>query len=272
MLRPPAPGGPAPERVGRPIVALCSTTRRGDGQPRRLKESDDVAARVVHRCDQLAPTDISERLLCLCASVEEQLQTLMDVVNVPFVAIATIVGRSPAAARQLASRARCRVQGVAPLANADLIRQREVVDAFLAASRGGDFAALLALLDPDVVLRADHAAVQAGAVREVRGAPAVADTFARRARFAQAALVSGAAGAVWAPGGRPRVVFDFTIAGGMIVEIDLLADPERLRQLDLTILQVAHRAAIDCSPIGGAARMPLDGIEPHARECHRLGA
>jgi hypothetical protein len=127
------------------------------------------------------------------------------------------------------------VQGATTIPDADLARQREVVDAFLAASRGGDFDALLTLLDPDVVLRADRAAVSAGASREVRGAAAVADTFSGRARFARPALVNGAAGAVWAPGGRPRVVFAFTISGGKIVEIDILADPARLRQLDLAL-------------------------------------
>ena len=94
----------------------------------------------------------------------------------------------------------------------------------------------LALLDPDVVLRADHAAVHAGASREVRGAAAVVGTFSGRARFAQPALVNGAVGAVWAPRGRPRVVFGFTITRGKIVEIDILADPTRLRQLDLAVL------------------------------------
>jgi hypothetical protein len=128
------------------------------------------------------------------------------------------------------------VQGAATVSDADISRQREVVDAFLAASRGGDFDALLAVLAPEVVLRADRAAVHAGASREVRGAAAVADTFSGRARFAQPALVNGAAGAVWAPGGRPHVVFGFTITRGKIVEIDLLADPERLHQLDLAIL------------------------------------
>ena len=93
------------------------------------------------------------------------------------------------------------------------------------------------MLDPDVVLRADRAAVQAGASREVRGAPAVAETFSGRARFAQPALVDGAAGAVWAPGGRPRVVFGFTITRGKIVEIDLVADPTRLSELDLAVLE-----------------------------------
>jgi hypothetical protein len=128
------------------------------------------------------------------------------------------------------------VRGAATVPDTDLTRSREVVDAFLAASLGGDFDALLALLDPDVVLRADRAAVQAGASREVRGAPDVAKQFSGRARTAQPALVNGAAGAVWAPGGQPRVVFGFTITRGKIVAIDLVADPERLRQLDVAVL------------------------------------
>jgi RNA polymerase sigma-70 factor (ECF subfamily) len=154
--------------------------------------------------------------------------------DLPFDEIAPVVGRSPAAARQLASRARRRLQGAATVPEADLIGQRNVVDAFLAASRGGDFAALLAVLDPDVVLRAHRAAVEVGASREVHGAAAVANTFSGRARFAQPALVSGAPGAVWAPGGRPRVAFGFTIAAGRIVAIELLADPARLSQIELT--------------------------------------
>jgi RNA polymerase sigma-70 factor (ECF subfamily) len=169
------------------------------------------------------------------APAERVAFVLHDMFAVSFDEIAPIVGRSPAAARQLASRARRRVQG-ATVPAADLTRQREVVDAFLAASRGGDFAALLAVLDPDVVLRADRAAVHMGASREVRGAAAVADTFSGRARFAQPAFVNGAMGLVWATRGRPRVVFGLTITRGKIVEIDLVADPERLRQLDLTLL------------------------------------
>ncbi len=170
------------------------------------------------------------------APAERVAFVLHDMFDLPFDEIAPIVGRSPAAARQLASRARRRVQGAATVPDADLTRQREVVDAFLAASRGGKFDALLAVLDPDVVLRADRAAVQAGAAREVRGAGAVASTFAGRARAAQRALVNGAAGLVWAPGGRPRVVFGFTIASGKIIDIELIADPKRLRQLDLAVL------------------------------------
>jgi RNA polymerase sigma-70 factor (ECF subfamily) len=170
------------------------------------------------------------------APAERVALVLHDLFDLSFDEIAPIVRRSPAAARQLASRARRRVQGAVPVPETDLTRQRAVVDAFLAASRGGDFEALLALLDPDVVVRADPAAVRAGASREVRGAEAVTDTFSGRARAAQPALVNGAVGAVWAPGGRPRVVFGFTITRGKIVGIDLLADPERLRQLDLAVL------------------------------------
>src|SRR5438270_1502630 len=161
---------------------------------------------------------------------------LHDLFAVPFDEIASVVGRSETATRQLASRARRRVQGAARVPDADLTRQREVVDAFLAASRAGDFDALLAVLDPDVVLRADHAAVQTGAAGEVRGAPAVAKQFSGRARRAQPALVNGAVGLVWAPGGQPRVVFGFTITRRKIVAIDLVADPERLHGLDLAVL------------------------------------
>jgi RNA polymerase sigma factor (sigma-70 family) len=164
---------------------------------------------------------------------------LHDMFAVPFDEIAPIVGRSPAAARQLASRARRRVQGAAPVPDVDVARQREVVDAFLAAARGGDFDSLLAVLDPDVVLRVDRGALPRGASREVRGAPAVAEqvrTFARLAAFARPALVNGAAGFVVAPRGRPLAVAGFTVAHGKIVEIDLLADPARLRELDLTAL------------------------------------
>jgi hypothetical protein len=128
------------------------------------------------------------------------------------------------------------VQGATEVPDADRTRQREIVDAFLAASRGGDFDALLAVLDPDVVLRADEAAVLAGASREVRGAAAVAETFSGRARAARPALVDGAPGLVWAQRGTPQVVFGFTIERGAIVGIDLIADPGRLRSFDLVLL------------------------------------
>ena len=164
---------------------------------------------------------------------------LHDMFAMPFEEIAPIVDRSPAAARQLASRARRRVQVSAAVPDADLSRQREVVDAFLAAARAGDFEALLAVLDPDVVLRADRGAAATGALQEVRGAHAVAEralTFARFADYGRVALVNGAVGVVTAPEGQPFAVMGITVTGGKIVELDVLADPERLRELDLTVL------------------------------------
>jgi RNA polymerase sigma factor (sigma-70 family) len=173
------------------------------------------------------------------APAERLAFVLHDMFAVPFDEIAPMVGRSPTAARQLASRARRRVQGAAPAPDADLARQREVVDAFFAAARGGDFDALVAVLDPDVVLRSDGGLERPGASLEVHGAPAVARralTFARLSPFVRPALVNGAAGVVVAPRGRPFSVMGFTVTGGRIVAIDALADPTRLRELDLSVL------------------------------------
>ena len=158
---------------------------------------------------------------------------LHDMFAVPFDEIAPIVGRSPDAARQLASRGRRRVRGTPSMPDTDLERQREVVRAFLAAARGGDFEGLLALLDPDVVLRVDRGG---RTLTEVVGARTVADRvlgFARLARFARPALVNGAAGFVVAVRGRPLAVSGFTVVGGRIARIDLLADRARLRRMDL---------------------------------------
>jgi RNA polymerase sigma factor (sigma-70 family) len=164
---------------------------------------------------------------------------LHDTFGMTFEEIAPIVGRSPAATRQLASRARRRVRGATAVPDADLARQQEVVDAFLAASREGDFGALLAVLDPDVVLRADTG----GVPREIHGAADVANQalfFSRLGgpgRVALPARVNGAAGLVTRDAdGRPFSVLGFTVAGGKIVEIDILADPERLSKLDLSAL------------------------------------
>ena len=160
---------------------------------------------------------------------------LHDAFAVPFDQIAAIVGCSPAAARQLASRARRRVKGAATVPDADLSRQQAAVNAFLAAARDGDIEALVAVLDPNVVLRADRGAMPLGASRVVRGARAVAEgalTFARLGRYARPALVNGAAGVVArTPDGRLLAVMGFTVSRGKIVEIDILADPERLRRL-----------------------------------------
>jgi RNA polymerase sigma-70 factor (ECF subfamily) len=159
---------------------------------------------------------------------------LHDLFAVPFDEIAPIVGRTPVAARQLASRARRRVQGAAPAADVELSRQRAVVDAFLAATRGGDFSALLAVLDPDVVQRADPAAVALGAPAALRGAEAVAQRALQLgARGARTALVNGAVGVVVARQRQLVVVLDLTIRQEQIVAIDVIADPVRLRQFDL---------------------------------------
>ena len=157
---------------------------------------------------------------------------LHDMFGMPFEDIGPIVGRSQPAARQLASRARRRVQGAGATTDSDLARRREIVDAFLAASRGGDFEALLALLDPEVVLRADAAAVHIGADEKIQGAREVARTFAGRARVAQPALVEGSPGLVWASAGKPKIAFAFTIAKGKIVAIELIGDPDRLENVE----------------------------------------
>jgi RNA polymerase sigma factor (sigma-70 family) len=208
------------------------TASRADGgdpeQEALLADSVGLALLVV--LETLAP---AERLAFV----------LHDMFAVPFDEIAPIVGRSPDAARQLASRARRRVHGVSGREGTDLVpdvelsRQRDVVDAFLAAARGGDFKALLAVLDPDVVLRTDRAARRPGMPAEIRGAATVAEQAVRgRARAAQPVLVNGAVGVIVAPRGRLLMVLDFTIADGKIVAIDAIADPERLRQLDLAML------------------------------------
>jgi RNA polymerase sigma factor (sigma-70 family) len=162
---------------------------------------------------------------------------LHDMFGVPFDEIAEIVDRSPAAARQLASRGRRRVRGAAPLPDVDPAAQREAVDAFLAASRAGDFEGLVAVLDPDVVLRTDAGPVTGLARAPVAGAAAVARTVlargARLAVFARPVTVNGAAGLLVAPpGGKPVALAAFTVVAGRIREIDLVLDPEKLRSLD----------------------------------------
>jgi RNA polymerase sigma-70 factor (ECF subfamily) len=188
---------------------------------RQVLLADAIGPALLVVLDTLAP---AERLAFV----------LHDMFAVPFPQIAEIVGCAPAAARQLASRARRKVQGRS--AEEDRARSRTVVDAFLAASRSGDFAALLALLDPEVVVRADAAAVRTGAADLVRGAQAVAETFSGRARHAEVALLDGEAGLVWAPGGTPRVAFAFVVADGRVTAIDLIADPADLAAMELTLL------------------------------------
>jgi RNA polymerase sigma factor (sigma-70 family) len=202
-----------------PVVSLDS----GDDPEQEALLADSVGLALLVVLETLTP---AERLAFV----------LHDLFALPFEEIAPIVGRTPVATRQLASRARRRVQGAAPKPDADLAQQRAVIDAFLAAAREGDFDALVAVLDPDVVLRADRGALPAAARRPavVRGAAEVAQRvgqFARLARFARPAIVNGAAGLVVTRGPRPIAVAGFPIADGRIVEIDVIADPEKLRAL-----------------------------------------
>jgi RNA polymerase sigma factor (sigma-70 family) len=164
---------------------------------------------------------------------------LHDMFGESFEEIAPIVGRSPAAARQLASRARRRVQGAATASDVDLTAQRRIVDAFVAAARDGDFDALIAVLDPDVVLRVDGGTALPGASTVRRGARVVATGAASISRVGlvvRPALINGAAGVVSTRDGTPFSVMGFTVRGGRIVAIDILTDPERLGQLDLAVL------------------------------------
>ena len=180
--------------------------------------------------------------------VERVAFVLHDMFGIPFDEIGPIVGRSSAAARQLASRARRRVRG-ASIPDSDLERQREIVDAFLAAAHDGDFEALLAVLDPGVVFRADAAAVGAGAIAEIHGALAVATRATTAARSAgrtagaQLALVNGAAGAVSVRDGKPSAIFAFTIRNGKIVEIELYADSARVSQTAVVVLEPRPESA-----------------------------
>jgi RNA polymerase sigma-70 factor, ECF subfamily len=203
---------------------------------------------IVRREDELDPEREAELVdsvglallvvLDTLAPVERLAFVLHDMFALPFDEIATIAGRSPAASRQLASRARRRVQGAAT-PDVDLARQREVVDAFFAAARGGDFDALVAVLDPDVVLRSDGGVSRPSVSVVVQGAEAVAGralTFSRLSPFVRSAVVNGVAGVVVAPGDRPVSIMAFTVRGGRIVEIHSLSDPERLRHLELPVL------------------------------------
>jgi RNA polymerase sigma-70 factor (ECF subfamily) len=173
------------------------------------------------------------------APAERLAFVLHDMFAVPFDDIAPIVERSPQAARQLASRARRRVRGAAPAPDADLTAQREVVEAFLAAAREGDFAALVAVLDPDVVLRVDRGDVPVGGPSEIRGAATVARqslTYSRLALSYRPALINGTPGVISLRDGAPFAVMGISVRGGRIVGIDILADPARLRELDLSVL------------------------------------
>ncbi len=212
---------PLEPHVPDPVVS-----REGDSDPeQQALIADSVGLALLVVLDTLEP---AERLAFV----------LHDMFAVPFDEIAPMVGRSPAAARQLASRARRRVQGAAPAPDADLSRQRAVVDAFFAAARDGDFERLVAVLDPDIVLRSDGGVLRPATSVVLHGAERVAAqalTFAHLSPYVRPALVNGAAGVVVAPRGRPFSVMAFTVREDRIVEIDAVTDPERLARLDLAL-------------------------------------
>jgi RNA polymerase sigma factor (sigma-70 family) len=212
-------------------------SRRGRPRPEML-DTVDVPGGTNPEDEALLADAVGPALLAVLetlAPAERLAFVLHDVFAVPFDDIAEVLERSPAATRQLASRARRRLQGVET--PRDRVRQREVVDAFLAASRHGEFDALVALLHPEVVLRCDRVVVASGAARELVGAPAVAETFVGRARAARPAVIDGLPGAVWMQARTPRVVFEFSIVEGRIVAIEMLGDPDVIGSLDLQLLR-----------------------------------
>jgi RNA polymerase sigma factor (sigma-70 family) len=212
------------EHIVAPVESPVRSRSLDPEQETLLAESVGLALLVV--LETLAP---AERITFV----------LHDLFAVPFEEIATIVGRSPAAARQLASRARRRVQGADAASGAELTSQRKVVDAFLAALRARDFHALVAVLDPNVVITADAVAQPVEAMREIRGAENWAKgaiTAARGARAAQPALIDGAVGLVIAPKGRLFRVLRFTLDNGKIAKVEVVGDPERLRKFDFALL------------------------------------
>jgi RNA polymerase sigma-70 factor (ECF subfamily) len=213
-----------------PVDATAENIASSDDPEGAKQIADSIGAAMLVVLENLSP---AERVAFV----------LHDVFAMSFEEIASVVGRSPEAARQLASRGRRRVQGAPATADADRVRRREVLDAFLAAARGGDFTALLAILDPNVVLRADAQAIAGNAARsgpnvptlapEIRGREAVAEIFRGRAKAALAALVDGDPGLVFAFGGQPRMVVDLVIDDGRIVELEMIAAPERIAGMNL---------------------------------------
>jgi RNA polymerase sigma-70 factor, ECF subfamily len=227
------------------VARVCLDTLRSRKSRREepLDEEPEPAAGYQRATDPEREAELADSVglallvvLEALAPAERVAFVLHDMFDLPFEEIAPIVGRSPTAARQLASRARRRVQGSAKTSEANVASRRPVVDAFLAAARSGDMAGLLAVLDPDVVLRADRAAVRLGGMPELRGAEAVAANFRGKAQAARPALVDGALGVVVAPQGRLLLVLHLTFAGDRIAAIEVVAEPDRLEALDLSTL------------------------------------
>ncbi|WP_067450239.1 sigma-70 family RNA polymerase sigma factor [Actinomadura macra] len=227
--------------VGRVCLDLLRSRRRRGEEPAELAGLETVASDAADPEDEAVLADsVGLALLVVLdrlGPAERVAFVLHDLFAVPFAEIAGIVGRSPVAAKKLASRARARVHGTPAAPVADLARQREVVEAFLAASRAGDLDALLAVLAPDVVRRTDRAV--AGATTELRGARHIAEETrgnAARARFARPALINGVPGVVVAPRGRLQIVLRLRIDGERVAAIDVVGDPDRLRALDLAVI------------------------------------
>ena len=232
------------------VARVCLNVLRSRNTRREEPMGVNVPDPVISRADGTNPEDkalladsVGLALLVVLQTLtpaERLAFVLHDMFDLPFDEIAPIVGRSPATARQLASRARRRVRGAEVQApDPDVARQREVVDAFLTAAHQGDFDALLAVLDPDVVLRSDGGTARPDLSGMLHGAAAVASgalMVARPSALERPALVNGAAGVVVTVGGLPVAVIGFTVSRGKIVEIDAIADPERLRRLDLSVL------------------------------------
>ncbi len=231
--------------VARVCLNLLRSRRHRREEPIDLREFDSVIAHGAGgdpEQDALMADSVGVALLVVLDTLQpaERLAfVLHDMFAMPFDEIAPMLEKSPAATRQLASRARRRVTGTAPAPDADLTDRRHVVEAFLAATRGGDFEALITLLHPDVVLRADKAAVPTPEPIVMRGAQPVAKgamAAMKRAWFTGPALVDGAVGLAMAPGGRLRLVLTFTIIEGAVTEIEVIAEPDRLGRLDLAVL------------------------------------
>ncbi len=233
--------------LSRVCLGMLRSRRTHDEEPLEVDEPDLDAAGPEEEAilaDTMGPALF---LVLETLTPSERLAfVLHDLFAVPFEDVAPIVGRSPAAARQLASRARRRLQGSDEVHSGDRRRQQELVEAFLAASRLGDFENLVTLLDPDAVLRADRAAVESAAANrehgapllapQVRGAEAVAKALSGRATAAKLALIDGTPGAVWAPGGRPRAVFAFHVIGNTIAEIEIVTDRAVVAALHIQVL------------------------------------
>lgn len=205
-------------------VDLAGLTGNADDPEDEAVLADSVGSALLVVLETLAP---AERVAFV----------LHDTFAVPFDEIGAILDRSPDAAKQLAHRARRKVQGTDSTSGPDPARQRTVVDAFLAASRNGDFDALVALLHPGVVLRADRMAVRMGSPETITGATSVAAIFSGRALAATPALIDGIVGVMWAVAGRPKVVWDFTVKDGAVISIDMIADADHLACLDIVELQ-----------------------------------